>query len=81
MPQSRAEIVRCIFESLAHRYKEIYDRLCELAPGTSRNLHIIGGGSRNQLLNQLTEKACNCNIIIGSAEATAYGNLKMQTNR
>lgn len=81
MPQSRAEIVRCIFESLAHRYKEIYDRLCELAPGTSRNLHIIGGGSRNQLLNQLTEKACNCNIIIGSAEATAYGNLKMQMNR
>ena len=78
MPPTQAEIVRCIFESLAQRYKQIYQKLSELVPGTTANLHIIGGGSRNKLLNRLTQQACNCNVIIGSAEATAYGNLKMQ---
>ena len=78
-PQSRAEVVRCIFDSLAQRYRQVLDWLRELSPEPlSDDVFIIGGGSRNQLLNKLTAAACQCTVAAGYPEATAYGNLSVQ---
>ena len=56
VPQSYGEITRCIFDSLALRYKQVFGYLQQMAPFPIEKLHIIGGGSRNNLLNQFT---CN----------------------
>ena len=77
-PQTIGEYVRCIFESLALRYKEIFNHLQELAPFEIKKLHVIGGGSKNNLLNQFTANALNVPIIIGPSEATAIGNIMLQ---
>ncbi len=77
-PQTIGEYVRCIFESLALRYKEIFDHLQELAPFEIKKLHVIGGGSKNNLLNQFTANALNVPIITGPSEATAIGNIMLQ---
>ena len=77
-PASVAEYVRCIFESLALRYKQVLDSLQKLAPFPIERLHVIGGGSKNQLLNQFTANALNIPLIIGPCEATAIGNVMMQ---
>lgn len=77
-PKTIGEYVRCIFESLALRYKEIFDSLQELAPFEIKKLHVIGGGSKNNLLNQFTANALNVPIITGPSEATAIGNIMLQ---
>lgn len=77
-PQSDAQIVRVIFESLALRYREVLEMLEEMAPFAIDVLHIIGGGSKNALLNQYTANATGKVVIAGPSEATAYGNIVMQ---
>ena len=77
-PQSDAEVVRCVFESLALRYREVLDMLEGIAPFAIDVLHIIGGGSKNALLNQYTANAIRKRIIAGPSEATAIGNVMMQ---
>ncbi|MDH6303780.1 rhamnulokinase [Parabacteroides sp. PF5-5] len=77
-PATDAEYIRCIFCSLAARYKEVLDVLKELAPFPIEKLHVIGGGSRNGLLNQFTANAIGIPVIAGPAEATAIGNVMMQ---
>ena len=79
-PESDAEIVRSIFESLAARYKEVFAMLQELAPWPIEKLYVIGGGARNQLLNRLTEQALGIPVIAGPTEATAMGNLRVQAS-
>ena len=78
IPQSIGEYVRCIFESLSLRYKEVFDHLQELAPFEITKLHVIGGGSKNNLLNQFIANALNVPIITGPSEATAIGNIMLQ---
>ncbi|MDR2233862.1 MAG: rhamnulokinase [Tannerella sp.] len=77
-PASDAEFVRCIFESLTHRYKEIIDQLSEMISFPIEKLHIIGGGSQNKLINQMTANLLNIPVIAGPSEATAIGNCMMQ---
>ncbi len=77
-PQTIGEHVRCIFESLALRYKQVFDHLQELAPFDIKKLHVIGGGSKNNLLNQFTANALNVPIVSGPSEATAIGNIMLQ---
>lgn len=77
-PQSVGEYVRCIFESLALRYKQVLDSLQNLVPFKIERLHVIGGGSKNQLLNQFTANALNIPLVVGPSEATAIGNILMQ---
>lgn len=77
-PQSDAEVVRCVFESLALRYREVLDMLEGIAPFAIDVLHIIGGGSKNALLNQYTANAIRKRVIAGPSEATAIGNVMMQ---
>ena len=73
-----AQIVSCIFHSLADRYKETLASLQAFAPFPIEKLHIIGGGSANDLLNQWTADAVGLPVIAGPTEATAIGNVMVQ---
>ena len=73
-----AQIVSCIYHSLAERYKEVLEMLCGFAPFPIEKLHIIGGGSANALLNQWTADALGIPVVAGPTEATAIGNVLMQ---
>ena len=77
-PRTIGEYVRCIFESLALRYKQVFTSLQQLAPFEIKRLHVIGGGSKNQLLNQFTANALNIPLVTGPSEATAIGNIMLQ---
>ena len=73
-----AQIIRCIFESLALRYRQVLGDLDRIASFPIERLHIIGGGSKNALLNQFTANAINRKVIAGPSEATAIGNVMIQ---
>ena len=77
-PANRGEFVRCVLESLATKYLEAFKNLQELVPETITELHIIGGGSQNELLNQLTANILGIPVIAGPVEATAIGNILVQ---
>ena len=77
-PNDHKEFVRCIYESLALKYKYTLGKLKNLAPFEIEQLHVIGGGSLNKLLNQWTANAIGIPVITGPAEATAYGNIMIQ---
>lgn len=78
IPETRGQVVRCIFESLALRYRQVLDNLRSLSPRPVEALHVIGGGSRNDLLNQWTANAVALPVIAGPSEATGIGNVMMQ---
>ena len=78
VPQTRGQIVRCIFESLALRYRQVLDNLRTLSPHPIETLHVIGGGSRNELLNRWTANAVGIPVVAGPSEATAIGNIMIQ---
>lgn len=75
---SQGEYVRCLLQSLAARYKKGIDALNRLLPHPVERLQIIGGGSRNTLLNRLTAEATGLEVSAGPTEATAIGNILMQ---
>jgi len=79
IPSNHAEFVRCIFESLSLKYKFILGKLISLAPFPIEKLHVIGGGSKNPLLNQWTANAIGLPVIAGPSEATAIGNIMIQS--
>ena len=78
LPQTHADVVRCILESLALEYRWGTEKLRELSGKALPVIHIIGGGSRNRLLNQFTADATGCEVIAGPVEATAIGNILLQ---
>lgn len=78
VPDSRGQVVRCIFESLALRYRQVLENLKALSPHPVEVLHVIGGGSRNDLLNQFTANAIGLPVVAGPSEATAIGNVMIQ---
>jgi sugar (pentulose or hexulose) kinase len=78
IPQSHGEILRVALESLALKYRWVLERLEELAAKEFTPVHIIGGGTKNRLLNQLTADATGRTVVTGPVEATAIGNVLMQ---
>jgi rhamnulokinase len=86
VPETPAEICRCIFDSLALRYKQVFGWLQEFAtsspnthhPSPINVLHVIGGGSLNKYLNQFTANATGATVLAGPQEGTAIGNIMMQ---
>jgi rhamnulokinase len=78
VPETIGEIARCIYESLALRYKQVLQHFQELATFPIEKLHIIGGGSKNNMLNTFTANAIGLPVVAGPSEATAIGNLLMQ---
>jgi len=77
-PRTRGEFCRTILESLAHRYREVLEGLERLTRTRIHTIHIVGGGSRNSLLNQLVADATGCKVEAGPVEATAAGNVLVQ---
>ena len=77
-PESAAAMARTIFESLALRYREVLESLESLIGRPLNTIHIVGGGSRNRVLNQFVADACSRTVIAGPAEATAMGNVLIQ---
>ncbi|MBO4476666.1 MAG: rhamnulokinase [Bacteroidales bacterium] len=75
---SDAQVVSCIYHSLAERYAEVLGMLQQFAPFKIEKLHIIGGGSANVLLNQWTADAIGIPVVAGPTEATAIGNIMVQ---
>ena len=74
----RGEILRAVFEGLACSYKEAFDDLCEITEKKYTCINIVGGGSRNSLINQYTANICNVTVIAGPVEATTIGNVLSQ---
>lgn len=78
IPQTMGDIARCIYESLAFRYRQVLASLQQLATFPIKTLHIIGGGAQNKLLNSFTANAIGKPVIAGPSEATAMGNILIQ---
>lgn len=78
IPQTMGEIARCIYESLAFRYKQVLANLQQLATFPINTLHIIGGGAQNKMLNSFTADAIGKPVFAGPSEATAIGNILLQ---
>jgi rhamnulokinase len=77
-PRTHGEFARTILESLARRYREVLEDLEALSGRRIEIIHIVGGGSRNRLLNQLVADATGRRVVAGPTEATAMGNLLVQ---
>jgi rhamnulokinase len=75
VPEDEGALIRCVLESLALKYAVVLQQLEELGGETIRVVHVVGGGSRNRLLNQLTADACQLPVLAGPVEATVVGNL------
>ena len=76
--EDKGQMVRVLLECLAMKYREQMDRLEELTGKKNDCTHVVGGGSQNELLNQLTANAIGKRVIAGPVEATAVGNVLMQ---
>lgn len=77
-PKTQGEFVRCALESLALAYRAGMDKLVAMQGRPVDRIHIIGGGGKNRLLDQLTADACGCEVLAGPVEATAMGNILAQ---
>ncbi len=77
-PEEPPQYVRCILESLALHYRLVLDDLREAVGRDISRLHVVGGGSRNVLLNQFAANALELPVLAGPVEATAYGNALIQ---
>jgi len=78
VPETPGQFARCIFESLALVYRWTLDEIENLTGRTIRTLHIVGGGSQSDLLNQYAASATERTVLAGPVEATAIGNLLIQ---
>jgi rhamnulokinase len=78
IPETVGEISRTIFESLAFRYKQIISYIQNITKVSIKVIHIVGGGSNNEFLNQMTSNSLNLPVHAGPMEATAIGNILIQ---
>ncbi|MBE7054163.1 MAG: rhamnulokinase [Ruminococcaceae bacterium] len=78
VPQTVGEIVRCIYESLALKYKYSFENLKKLAGKDFKSINIVGGGTKDPLLCKMCADACGVNVFAGPIEATALGNIAVQ---
>jgi rhamnulokinase len=78
VPQTKGQILRIAFEGIALKYRFVLERLEELIGKHLYPIHIIGGGTKNRLLNQFTADATRRVVVTGPVEATAIGNIMMQ---
>ncbi len=78
VPATRGEVARVVLESLALKYRYVLEQLQRSTKRRVNVVHIVGGGARNALLNQMTADATGCEVLVGPYEATAIGNLTVQ---
>lgn len=78
IPETKGEITRCVLESLALKYRMAVEELEDIIGYSISEIHIVGGGSQNKMLNQFTANSTGKKVISGPVEATAIGNLMVQ---
>ena len=78
VPQTVGEIMRCIYESLALKYRLTFDGIKDCTEKDYDRIHVMGGGTKDKLLLQMTAQSCNVNVYGGPIEATALGNIAVQ---
>ncbi|MCH5325499.1 MAG: rhamnulokinase [Eubacterium sp.] len=78
VPQTVGEVMRCIYESLALKYRASIAQLEECTGKKFETLYVIGGGTKDKFLSKLTANACGINVSSGPVEATALGNIAVQ---
>lgn len=78
VPETEGQLVRCINESLALKYRMALEEIKECTGKEYPVIHMVGGGTQSALLCQLTADACKCSIYAGPIEATVYGNIAIQ---
>ncbi len=78
VPQTIGEIARCIYESLALKYRHAFDNLKSITGKAYNSIHILGGGANAANLCQMTANACGVSVWAGPTEATAVGNVAAQ---
>ncbi len=78
VPEKRGEVVRCIYESLAIKYRVTKDQIETVTGKKYADLHIVGGGTKDKLLSQFTANSTGSRVIAGPIEATALGNMAVQ---
>ena len=77
-PEEPGEIARCVFESLAMKYRWVVEQAGKITGQRVEAIHVVGGGSQNSLLCQLTADATQLPVLAGPVEATALGNVMVQ---
>lgn len=78
VPETKGQFARCVFDSLALRYRDTLINIEKITGKKTPFINIIGGGSKETLLNQFTANACGIPVYAGPSEATAIGNLVSQ---
>ena len=78
VPETDGEIVRCIYESLAMKYKYTFENLQKCTGRTFETIHMVGGGTKDGFLCQMTADATGVPVVAGPIEATAAGNIAVQ---
>lgn len=78
VPATIGEIMRCIYESIAMKYRQAFEEIKACTEKEYRSINLIGGGTKDGLLCKMTANACNCQVTAGPIEATAYGNIAIQ---
>ena len=77
-PEDASAVVRCVLESLALKYRQTLELLADATGTSPPELHVVGGGARNELLCRWTAHATGLPVLAGPAEATEIGNLAVQ---
>jgi sugar (pentulose or hexulose) kinase len=77
-PTDRGTLLRVVYESLALKYRMVGEQISDVSGKPNEVVHIVGGGSRNDLLNQFTADALDLPVVAGPEEATAVGNCMVQ---
>ncbi len=78
VPETVGEVVRCIYESLALKYRFTVETLEKLQSKKASMINVVGGGTKDKFLSQMTADACGIPVCAGPEEATAMGNIAMQ---
>jgi len=78
VPETEGQLIRCALESLALKYRQVLEGIESLTGERVEVIHVVGGGGKNELLNQFTADACNRPLVAGPVEATALGNVLIQ---
>jgi len=78
VPETKGEIVRCIFDSLALCYRHTAEKLESLCGRKYDKIYIVGGGTKEEMLSRLTADCTGKTVVAGPAEATALGNIAVQ---
>lgn len=78
IPETVGEVMRCIYESLALKYRFAFSQIKDCTDKNYDVIHVVGGGAKDGLLCRMTSSSCNVKVTAGPVEATVLGNLAVQ---